>query len=98
MPHERSDIFLSMNAQYFMKGTATEVGISPQMFTTFSSTAWENEVCAKWIPHVLNDDQTAMCVLATTHLKHWKNEGSEFLDHTVIADKSLMQSFHPQLK
>jgi hypothetical protein len=40
----------------------------------------KQKVCARWIPHVLNDDQRAVHVLlATTHLQHWRNEDSAFL-------------------
>jgi hypothetical protein len=42
------------------------------------------KVCAKWIPHVLNDDQRAMRVLlATTHLRRCTNQGSAFL-HRIL--------------
>jgi hypothetical protein len=56
-------------------------------------------VCAKWIPHVLNDDQRAMCVpLANTHLQRWRNEGNAFLDRILTDDESWVHSFDPQLK
>jgi hypothetical protein len=59
----------------------------------------KKEVCAKWIPHVLDDDHRTMCVLfATTHLQLWKKEGIAFVDHILTVDGSWMHSFDPQLK
>jgi len=59
---------------------ATEVRISPASVYLINSLR-KQKVCAKWIPHVLNDDQRAMHVLATTHLQHWRNEDNAFLSH-----------------
>jgi hypothetical protein len=47
---------------------------------------------------VLNDNQTAMRVLATTHLQCWRNEGSAFLDRILTVDESWMQSFDHHMK
>jgi histone-lysine N-methyltransferase SETMAR len=59
----------------------------------------ELKVCAKWIPHVLNDDQRAMQVFLTIiHLQHWRNEDNAFLDHILTVDESWMHPFDPQLK
>jgi histone-lysine N-methyltransferase SETMAR len=59
----------------------------------------EKKICAKWIPHMLNDDQRAMRVLlANTHLQRWRNEGNAFLDPILTVDESWMHSFDPQLK
>jgi hypothetical protein len=58
----------------------------------------KRKVCAKWIPHVLNDNQRAMCVLATTHLQRWRNEGNAFLDRILMVEKSWIHSFDTQLK
>jgi hypothetical protein len=59
----------------------------------------KREVCAKWIPHVLDDNERAMCVLlATTHLQHWRNEGHAFLDRILMVDESWIHSFDTQLK
>jgi hypothetical protein len=53
----------------------------------------KRKLCAKWIPHVLNDNQRAMRVLlATTHLQHWSNEGSAFLDRILTIDR-VMDAF-----
>jgi transposase len=54
---------------------ATEVGISPaSVYRILTNSLGKREVCAKWIPHGLNDDQRAMRVLLTnTHLQHWRN-------------------------
>jgi DNA-binding ferritin-like protein len=52
-----------------------------------------------WIPHMLNDNQRAMHVLlATTHLQHWRNEGSAFLDLILMVEESWIHSFDTQLK
>jgi hypothetical protein len=52
--------------------TATEVRISPaSVYCNLTNILGKQKVCAKWIPHVLKDDQRAMHVLlATTHLQH----------------------------
>jgi len=47
---------------------------------------------------MLSDDQSAMHVLATSHLQCWKNEGSVFLDWIVMVDKPWVDSFDAQLK
>jgi len=68
------------------------------MFTVSSSTAWGNEVCANWIPHVLNDNHRAMLVLlATTHLQHWRYEGNAFVNCILIL-WAMDASLDPQLK
>jgi len=45
-----------------------------------------------------NDQRTMHVLLATTHLQHWRNEGSAFLDHMITVNKSYMHSFDCQLK
>jgi transposase len=79
---------------------ATEVRISPaSVYRILTNSLGKREVCAKWIPHVLNDDQRAMRVLLTnTHLQRWRNEGNAFLDYILMVDESWMHSFDPQLK
>ena len=48
---------------------AAEVGISTtNVYCILTSSLGRRKVCAKWIPHVLNDNQTAMHVLATARL------------------------------
>jgi hypothetical protein len=71
---------------------AAEVGISPaSVYRIFIKSLGNRKVWAKWIPHVLNDAQRAMCVLlANTHLQHWRNEGNAFLNHILMVDKSWM--------
>jgi hypothetical protein len=78
----------------------TEVGISPaSVYHIPTNSLRKRKFFAKWIPHVLNDDQRAMRVLLTnTHLQRWRNEGNAFLDHILMADESWMHSFDPQLK
>jgi len=50
-------------------GIAIEDEISPaSVYFIFSNSLGKRKVCAKWIPHVLNNDQRAMHVIATTHL------------------------------
>jgi uracil DNA glycosylase len=68
---------------------ATEVGISPaSVYHILTNSLGKRKVCAKWIPHVLNDDQRAMRVLlATAHLQHWRNEGSAFLDRILTVEQ-----------
>ena len=59
----------------------------------------EWNICAKWIPHVLNDDQRDIQIFFTIiHLHHWRNEDNAFLDHILTVDESWMHSFDPQLK
>jgi uracil DNA glycosylase len=86
--------------KYVLKGTcstsctaiATEVGISPaSVYSILTNSLGKRKICAKWIPHVLNDDQRAMCVLlANTHLQHWRNEGNAFLNRILTVDKLWM--------
>jgi hypothetical protein len=58
----------------------------------------KRKVCAKWIPHMLNDDQRAMHILTNTHLQLWRNEGNAFLDRILMVDKSWLHSVDPQLR
>jgi hypothetical protein len=77
---------------------ATEVGISPaSVYRILTNSVGKRKVCANWIPHVLNDDQRAMRVLATTHMQRWRNEGNALLD-LILTVESWMHSFDPQLK
>jgi hypothetical protein len=77
-----------------------EVGISPaSVYRILTNSLGKRKVCAKSIPHMLNDNQRAMCVLlVTTHLQRWRNEGSAFLDCILMVDKSWIHSFDTQLK
>jgi hypothetical protein len=79
---------------------ATEDGISPaSVYCILTNRLGKRKVCAKWIPHVLNNDQRAIRVLfANTHLQHWRNEGNAFVDCILTVDESWMHSFDPQLK
>jgi hypothetical protein len=57
------------------------VGISvASICSILTNSLGKRKVCAKWIPHVLNDDQRATRVLATTHMRRLRKEGSAFLD------------------
>jgi hypothetical protein len=53
---------------------AKQVRISAASFySILTISLGKRKVCAKWIPHILKDDQRAMHVLlATIHL-HWRN-------------------------
>jgi transposase len=74
---------------------ATEVRNSPEsVYRILTNSLGKRKVCAKWIPHVLNDDQRAMrALLANTHLQRWRNEGNAFLDRILTVDESWMHSF-----
>jgi histone-lysine N-methyltransferase SETMAR len=79
---------------------ATEVGISPaSVYRIRTNSLRKRKVCAMWIPHMLNDDQRAMCLLlANTRQQHRRNEGNAFLNRILTVDESWMHSFDPQLK
>ena len=79
---------------------AAEVRISTaSVCCILTSSLGKRKVWAKWIPHVLSDNQTAMHVhLATTHLHCWRNEGSVFHECILTVDESWMQSFDPHMK
>jgi len=63
-----------MYAQYFMHGYCYRSRNLSSVYCTLTNQLVEQKVCTNWNPHMLNDDQTAMCVLATTYLQHWRNE------------------------
>ena len=67
---------------------ATEVRISPaSVYCILTNSLGKRKVCAKWIPHMLNDDQRVIRVLlATTHLQGWRNEGGALLDCILMVD------------
>jgi hypothetical protein len=65
---------------------AMEVRISAaNVYRVLISSLEKLKVCAKWIPHILNDDQSAMLVLlAITHLQRWRYEGNAFVNCILI--------------
>jgi hypothetical protein len=69
---------------------AAEVGISPaSVYCILTNSLGKRKVCAKWIPHMLNNDRRAMHVLlANTHLQRWRNEGNAFLDRILTVGES----------
>jgi hypothetical protein len=79
---------------------ATEVRISrASVYHILTNSLGKRKGCAKWIPYVLNNDQTLMHVLpATTHLQHCRNEGEIFQHHILMLDEAWMHSFDPRLK
>jgi hypothetical protein len=79
---------------------AAEVSISPaSVFPILINNLGKWGVCAKWIPHMLSDDQRAMHVLLVmSHLQCWKNEGSVLLSCFAMIDESWVHSFVAQLK
>jgi hypothetical protein len=78
----------------------TEGKISPgSVYRILTNSLGKRKVCAKWIPHMLNNDHRDMHVLlATTYLQHWRNEGNASRYDMLVVDESLMHSFDPQLK
>jgi hypothetical protein len=79
---------------------AKEVRISPaSVYSILTNSLGKWKVCAKWIPHMLKNDQRAMHVLlATTYLQRCRKEDSAFCYHTLAVYESWMHSFDPQLK
>ena len=79
---------------------ATEVIISPaSVYHILTNSFGKQKGCAKWIPHVLNNDQRPTHVLpATTHLQHCRNKDDAFQDQILMLDESQMHSFDPQQK
>jgi len=80
--------------------TDMEVRISAaSVYCILTDSLGKRRVCAKWIPHVLLDDQrTIRIVLATTHLQCCRNEGNAFLHRILMADESWMHSLDRQLR
>jgi hypothetical protein len=73
-----------------------EVGILPaSVYRILTNSLGKRKVCAKWIPHMLNDNHV---LLATTHLQRWRNEGNAVLDGILMVDESWIHSFDTQLK
>jgi len=79
---------------------AAEVGISPaSVYSFLNNSLGKQKVCGQCSPHVLNPDQRVMRVhLSTTHLEHWRNESSAFLDCILMVDEVCMHSFDPHPK
>jgi len=46
---------------------------------------------------MLDNDQRAILVLATTRLRHWRNKGNTFLSRILTIYDPCMHSFDPQL-
>jgi len=87
---EQVNSVLEYTCNISCKAIATEVRISPaSVYCILTNSLGKQKVCAKWIPHMLNDDQRAVrLLLATTHLQHWKYEGNAFLHHILMVDES----------
>jgi len=56
--------------------------LANKLFVSLSLTdTWGKERCAKWIPHMINNDHHAMCVLllSTTNFGHCQRESVQSL-------------------
>ena len=95
----RRNLSLNARAVFHARQLLHKSEYLQQVFTLSSPRAGKSKICAKWIPHVLKDDQVAMRLLsATTHRQRCRNEDSAFLDRILTVDGSWMQSFDPHLK
>lgn len=59
----------------------------------------KRKVCAKWVPHLLTDEQKALRVtLCAAHLRRHRREGAAFLHRIVACDETWAHSWEPELK
>lgn len=79
---------------------SAEVGIS-------TGSAWEilhnklnkRKKCARWVPHVLTEEQKACRVsISSAHLARFNREGEAFLSRVVAGDETWIRSYEPLLK
>jgi hypothetical protein len=81
-PHGKVKSVLERKHSISFTTIATAVGISPaSTYSILTNSLGKRKVCAKCVPYLLKDDQIAMRVLATTHLRRWRKESIAFLDH-----------------
>ena len=59
----------------------------------------KRKVCAKWVPHLLTDEQKTLRVnLCAAHLRRHRREGISFLERIVACDETWAHSWEPELK
>lgn len=57
------------------------------------------KVCAKWVPHILTEDQRGCRVsICSSHLCRHRREGLAFLERIVACDETWAHSWEPELK
>ena len=81
--HHVEQVKSVLECTYSISCIAIAAEVSPaSVYLILINSLRKQKVYAKWIPHVLKDDQRAMHVLlAITHLQHWRNEDNTFLLH-----------------
>lgn len=59
----------------------------------------KRKICARWVPHCLNEEQRARRVeVATQLLNRYEAEGEGFLKRIVAIDETWIRDFEPELK
>jgi histone-lysine N-methyltransferase SETMAR len=59
----------------------------------------KKKLWAKWVPHLLSDEQRAARVrLSAAHLRRHRREGDSFLSRIVAGDETWVYSWDPELK
>lgn len=56
-----------------------------------------SEVCARWIPHLLTDDQMQKCMrISSEFLRNFRREGNRFLKKIITTDETWFYHFDPE--
>jgi hypothetical protein len=63
-----------IHKQHFTYSNYNRVESCQQVFCILKEHL-RKQICKKWIPHMLEDDQYAMCVLYSTHFQQWWGGG-----------------------
>lgn len=59
----------------------------------------KRKVCAKWVPHLLTEEQkTVRVLLCSNHLRRYQSQGLGFLQRIVACDETWAHSWEPELK
>jgi [histone H3]-lysine36 N-dimethyltransferase SETMAR len=96
----RIDEMVRQDRRITIRAIETELGINRDAVTTILSELGYSKVCARWVPHLLTDEQrrnrVAICL-------HWRSRlrrvGAEnFLKRVVTCDESWMHHYDPETK
>ena len=69
------------------------------IYKVLTETLNKRKVCAKWVPHLLTDEQKVLRVtLCKSHLRRHQKEGLTFLERILTCDETWAHSWEPELK
>ena len=89
---------VKQNAQLSVKGIASCTGISEgSMLAILKKCLDLRKVCARWVPHLLTEEQKTQCLkCARELLKTYKGCNSRVISNWLTGDETWVHMFEPQ--